>query len=424
MGMGGSQRSSKFVKYLPAYDWEPIVLTVKDVRYYALDDFLLDDIKNRTVIRTESFDPLRLLNRLGSGRTKNKTENNVSKGHSKILNFINQSIFSWLCLPDSKILWLPFLLISAFKTFRKHDIGVVYTTSPPHSAHLAGVILKLFKKVTFVADFRDDWAGGESQPSPTIVHDFFNRLLEKIVLKTADIVISMCDPLTKNLFKKSGRWSDQNKFITVTNGYDCEDFLSVLNQPTSLKFTITHGGSISKVSDPDPFLQAVSMLFDEKPDLKEEIQVQFFGTDLFGRFDYLINKYNLQKYISPVSYLSHPEVLKKIMQSHVLLLTINRTTQEEIITSKVFEYLASGKSILLISEKGEVARMVKNLNRGTVIDPEDIIGIKDAIFDFYQKYKNRRLNFAEPLSIKQYDRKLLTGKLAEIFSQVKKVSSQ
>ena len=33
MGMGGTQRSAKFVKYLPAFNWEPVVITVKDVKY-------------------------------------------------------------------------------------------------------------------------------------------------------------------------------------------------------------------------------------------------------------------------------------------------------------------------------------------------------------------------------------------------------
>jgi len=60
MGMGGTQRSSKFVKYLPLYSWDPIVLTVKDVKYYAQDPSLLKEIENRKIIRTESWDPLRL----------------------------------------------------------------------------------------------------------------------------------------------------------------------------------------------------------------------------------------------------------------------------------------------------------------------------------------------------------------------------
>jgi hypothetical protein len=37
MGMSGVQRTLKFVKYLPKYDWEPTVLTVTPTAYYALD---------------------------------------------------------------------------------------------------------------------------------------------------------------------------------------------------------------------------------------------------------------------------------------------------------------------------------------------------------------------------------------------------
>ncbi len=419
MGMGGTQRSAKFVKYLPAFDWEPIVLTVKDVKYYALDNTLLDDVKGSEIIRTESLDPLRLLRRFGRSADAEPDNSSTSHQQSKILNFFNRFFISWCCLPDSKILWLPFLLIAALKKIQQHKIDIVYSSSPPHSAHLAGLILKLLKKIKLVVDFRDDWSGGESQPSPTRLHDFFNRLLEKMVLKSADAVISMCDPLTETLFRKSGRWQERDKFITLTNGYDSEDFVRLIHEPLAEKFSITHCGSISKVSDPEPFLRALAMLLAERPELTEKIQVKFIGTDLFGRLSWLINKYQLQDSISPVTYLSHAEALKKIMQSHVLLLSINKTSQEEIITSKVFEYLASGKSILLISKAGAVAKMINTLNRGTVVNPENIAGIKEAILSYYQNYENKRLPFVDPLSDNQFDRKLITGQLAEVFVNLK-----
>ena len=58
MGMGGVQRAVKFTKYLTV--WKPIVITVKSVEYYSYDESLLKDISNIKIIRTESFDPLRI----------------------------------------------------------------------------------------------------------------------------------------------------------------------------------------------------------------------------------------------------------------------------------------------------------------------------------------------------------------------------
>lgn len=415
MGMGGTQRSAKFVKYLPLFNWEPIVITVKDVQYYAHDDSLLNEIGNPTIIRTESLDPLRLIARFK--KTKSAASANLNTPGAtwkRLLNILNRIIGGWMLIPDSKVLWLPFAIYQAVKIMTSQKIKVIYTTSPPQSAHLGGIIIKLITGAKWVADFRDDWTGGESQASPTIFHTFINRLLEKFVLKYADRGIGMCDPLTASLRKKSGQEARNNKFSTIMNGYDPEDFSDSLNLPSNERFTISHCGSISKVSDPEPFLKAIQSLFHDHPELIGKIQIQFIGMDIFNRLDELVSILGLKPYINPIQYLPHHDAIKAIMRSHLLLLTIFKKTKEEIITGKFFEYLASGKPILLISSEGEVARIIRKLNRGVVVKNDDIDGIQSAILDYFNRFEKNEIAFQQPLSAAEFDRKNLTRKLSEI----------
>ncbi len=391
-------------------------MTVKNVRYYAHDDSLLNEIGAVKIIRTESLDPLRISVWLNRAKTFEKpiSPSDTRKG---ILNILNRIISGWLLIPDSKILWLPFAIYQAVKIINKNHIKVIYTTSPPHSAHLGGMMIKLITGAKWIADFRDDWTGGESQPSPTILHTFINRLLEKFVLKYADQVIGMCEHLTINLFNKSGTIEMRGKFTTIMNGYDPEDFSDFLNFSPNARFTITHCGSISKVSDPEPFLKAIKNLFQKYPELINKIQVQFIGMDIFNRLEELVLNFELTPYIEPIRYLPHREALKEVMRSHLLLLTIFKKTNEEIITGKLFEYLASGKPILLISSEGEVARIVRKLNRGSVVPNDDLPGIQHAIFNYFQKFEKNELSFDRPLSVPQFDRKQQTQRLAEIFDK-------
>jgi hypothetical protein len=62
MGMSGVQRVAKFVKYLPDYGWEPVVLTVEPGGYFAYDEQLQEEIDRAgvEVVRTDSWDPTRL----------------------------------------------------------------------------------------------------------------------------------------------------------------------------------------------------------------------------------------------------------------------------------------------------------------------------------------------------------------------------
>ncbi len=419
MGMGGTQRSAKFVKYLPRFGWEPHVVSVKEVQYYAHDYSVLDELKNSTIIRTESWDPLRLLARFsrGSSKKRSDTESKNSRISKAWLNYLNQFIAAWLLIPDSKILWLPFAIYSSIKEIRRQKIRIIYTTSPPHSAHLGGLIISKMTGAKWIADFRDDWTGGESQPSPTVFHEFINRLLEKIVLKKADRVVAICEHLKNSLHSKHGYGVRESKFVTIMNGYDRDDFSSLLNVSRFEHFTITHCGSISRVSNPEPFLKALRNLFDDMPALRSKIQVKFIGTDIFHSLETLLQNLGLKEIIPAIQYLPHHEALEHMMKSHVLLLTIFKKSDEEIITGKVFEYLAAGKSILLISSHGEVANMVERHARGTVVANNDIQGIQNEILKYFRRYEKNELPFAPPLSLAEYDRENLTENLAILFDE-------
>jgi glycosyltransferase involved in cell wall biosynthesis len=417
MGMGGTQRATKFVKYLPKFDWQPFVVTVKDVYYYAHDNSLLNEIKSIPIYRTESLDPLRILARFKKSK-KRSAEKPATNKAKTIFNKINEIICGWLLIPDSKILWLPFAILTTFRLIRRKKIKIVFTTSPPQSAHLAGLILKLITSVKWVADFRDDWTGGESQACPTFLHYIINRFLEKLVLKKADVIIGMCNHLTGVLQKKSG--TNKRKFKTVMNGYDRDDFIGALNTPVNKKFTISHCGSISKVSNPEPFIAALKLLLNEFQELKEQIRIQFIGIDIYGQLRQLVKKYQLTEYISPIQYLPHHEALKKVMTSHLLLITIIKKTEEEIITGKIFEYLGSGKPILLVSTKGYVANAVQSLQRGIVVNNQDVNGIKNAILYYYNQFRKGCLSVHDPLSVPEFDRENLTRELASIFNMLLK----
>jgi glycosyltransferase involved in cell wall biosynthesis len=165
-------------------------------------------------------------------------------------------------------------------------------------------------------------------------------------------------------------------------------------------------------------LKAIQLLFQQHPQLTNQILIQFFGIDIYGRLEYLVHSLGLEQNISPIRYLSHREALKEMMRSHLLLLTIFKKTNEEIITGKVFEYLASGKPILLISSEGEAARIIRSLNRGIVVNNHDIQGIQKAISNYYQKFQEGKIKFSDPLSLPQFDREKLTGKLADVFSEL------
>ena len=96
MGLSGVQRTLKFVKYFPKFQWMPTVLTVTSTGYFAKDESLLKEIVpfGIEVVRTNSFDPNRLFR-------KQEVVKMPAERTRKILSRISDSIF----IPDNKIGW-------------------------------------------------------------------------------------------------------------------------------------------------------------------------------------------------------------------------------------------------------------------------------------------------------------------------------
>lgn len=421
MGMGGTQRLAKFCKYLPAFDWEPIVITVKPVHYYAQDNTLLADVRQTSIHRTGSLDPLRLMawwreRNISKTQPADSTKVTEKKWQNKSwLKFLNQIIGGWLLIPDSKILWLPFALIKAIKIMRRENIQVILTSSPPQSGHLIGLFLKIFFDVKWIADFRDEWTGGESQPCPTIIHRRLNKFLEKRVLRTADQVIGICERLVQNLKRKANQKSAL-KFHVIMNGFDAADFENKSNAAQNQQFTILHCGSLSKVSQPEPFLAALTRLYEVHPHLSEKFQVQFVGTDIFGQLNPLLEKYKLTDKITRINYVPHHEAIQYMQSAHLLLLLVIKQTKEEIITGKIFEYLATGRPVLAIIPEGELAQIIRQANAGQVVSFNNTSQIEDTILTCYRLFQKNRLPVTPDDYIQQFERKNLTRKLAAIMN--------
>src|SRR5579872_6589781 len=101
LGLSGVQRTLKFVKYLPAYGWQPTILTVEPGDWYAKDESFLDELKDLgiRIVRTRSRDFLHL--------KRNKKSPSPPREWFRILaSNISQTFMQ----PDNKIGWKKFAL--------------------------------------------------------------------------------------------------------------------------------------------------------------------------------------------------------------------------------------------------------------------------------------------------------------------------
>jgi glycosyltransferase involved in cell wall biosynthesis len=416
--ISGVRRTLKFIQYLPEFGWEPVVLTVKRVRAVGYDTAPLAMLheKGVRVYRSGSLDPYRLHylflgptqeEQRQSGDAKESVHSSSRTWGKRVARWLRR----WFFIPDDRMLWMPFSFWRALDVLRRERIRCVYTTSFPHSTHVVGLLLKRFCNVRWLADFRDGWVQNPTFfDPPTPLHRWVSSALEREVARSADLIISVSEPITGHL-RRVSRVAPE-KFVTITNGFDEEDFRGLERVPHK-KFTLVYTGTFFGERTPEPLLRAISLAMGERPELRERMQCLLFS-DVGESCMRLIREQGLGSIVQVRGLLPYREALQEQCNADVLIIVIADVPNAEImVTQKVFEYLATRRPILAIVPEGECRRIVLSARAGTAVSPADVEGIKRALLGYYESYKAGALPETDRAGVQQYSRRELTRSLAE-----------
>lgn len=422
--VGHSIRVIKFIKYLPALKWNPIVLTVDQKNEYETlpkvgSETLLSEVRhNLKIYRTRVGEPsLEYLQKEDEFRKKNWLTEKIIKNFRRIRNWI----FWNLLLPDRAVTWLPFAVTRGCQVVKREDIAVIFATCPPHSATLIGAFIKLFTGKPLILDFRDDWIDTPWHNSKPAISRRIDRALEKWVVKIADKIILVTE-WSKEAFQNRYPSQPKDKFTFVPNGCDLKDFDALKEKetaPPSPKFTVVHAGSLNISTvwgrSLTGLFQAIQNILKESSKLRANINFVFAG-DLPEEFQELAKQMGLADVIQGVGHLPHNEVLHLIKSAN-LLLAINYEGWDTIIPGKIYEYWAVGNPpILLLSCLGAAANFIERHHLGFTATPDDVDDIHQKILAVYNQWKNGSPLTISSNGIEEFDRQVLTGQLAQILT--------
>lgn len=414
-GGAGVQRWLKFVKYLPQFGYEPVVLTVREdyASYAQKDQSLIKEVDpDIQVIRTPSFEPYNLYLKI-SGKKEIPFGGFSNEGSVTLMQRIFRFIRGNLFIPDPRKGWNRYALKEAKKVIQQEKIDTVITTGPPHSTHLIGYKLKKSAGIRWIADFRDPWTDiyYYKDLSLTCLAKWYDRKLEKKVLHSCDKLITVGYEL-KNLLESKSVELRNNKIRVIPNGFDEQDFQNPGNVQSE-KFIITYSGTISSYYKIDGFVSALTELPEE---VRQKIFIRFVGNVSPVVLD-LLNKAGLTSQVELTGYVPHNESINYLFQAGILLLLIPDVKDNKgILTGKFFEYLATGKPILAIGPTdGDVARILNETGAGFIYSYNDASSIKNCIQDVF---KERGKKYGSKEEIEKYSRRSLTGVLAGIIDNI------
>lgn len=434
LGGSGVFRSIKFAKYLPQFHWWPTVISTDcpPLEMSCVDGSLVKEIP-------AGIQVIRIPDLVYTMRMSSFPENI----EAELISFLKTILRSdqeagtmvnalsrtkvgrvkLLVFPCPALLWAYEVIQYLEKYVDLLKFQAIYTTSSPYSAHLIGLYLKQKYGISWVADYRDPWTDASQKEMGVIrSNDPLLVLLERILLKEADCSIAVEEHFALDYVERF--CIPAEKIATIPNGYDEDDFsdLSASEEQPS-KFTMVYSGVLrakSAVYCFSAFLEALCQLTVEgKVDL-DKIQLLMIG-EITGEAKDLLRKYDLDSALIETGYLSHGEALQANMRANLLLSLTGESPELRFIHGgKMFDYLRSGRPILaMVPKNGAVERLLRETGHGKAFTSMEVSGIKAMILREYQAWRQgeRRELLHSPL-IKQFERKNLTRKLAEVLERI------
>ncbi len=413
-GGPGVQRWLKFVKYLPAFDIEPIVYVPENATYPIIDQDLVNQVNKKvTVLKQPIKEPYKLAS-IFSKKSTTTISSGIIKAEKKqsfiekILLYVRGNFF----IPDARVGWVNPSVDYLSNYIKTNAVDAIITTGPPHSMHLIGLELQKRFAVKWIADFRDPWTsiGYHKELKLTDKSAQKHKDLEKEVLTEADTILT-----TSFTTKQEFAEITQKPIHVITNGYDIE---TIEKPPLDKKFTISHIGSLLSKRNPHILWQALSEILQENEQFQSDFQLQLIGKVSSEIID-TIKEFQLDSYLNVLGYVSHTEALKYQRSSQVLLLIeIDSFETIGIIPGKLFEYMAAERPILAIGPKqSDVEKIIKDTNAGKYFNYNNLEEVKQYILDCYQKYQQNNLK-VHGIGLQYFSRRKLTEKLAGVIKSI------
>jgi glycosyltransferase involved in cell wall biosynthesis len=392
LGGGGVQRTLKHVKYLPLHGFDPIVVTSDGRGFPLRDPLLAREIPPRTVVLRAPSVPLQFVRWNLEGLLR-----------SAGLPTWPASAVGW---PDEMVGWLPGAVYQALRAARRHRPDVLYTTSSPVTAHLAGLIVQRITGLPWVADFRDPWTRHPHAARQFRLVARASEALERCV--TSRVGRAVVADESVNLL---GVDRDDQRLVVIRNGVDPDDLAAIARPALPAHFRLSYVGSFYGAIDGEPVFTALRALLRSGILDPRAFELRLVG-DATPRPDFDLGALPVTR----TGYVDHAQALREMASASALLLYLPRLTRAS--SGKLFEYLASGRPVLCVARRDNLAyRLVEELGAGPCVEPEDADGIERAIEHMLAKWRCGTLTIDGAVreeTLHRFSRSALTAQLADV----------
>jgi hypothetical protein len=351
--LAGVHRARLWSKYLPEFNWEPIVVTTH-WNYYeeAIDAELLELVSPATrVIRTPALPigPVRIIGDIGL---------RALYWHFKVLD----------------------------ELIRRNEVDFIHITIPSNYLAILGEMLYRRHKFPFGVDYQDPWVDDAPNTGKPLSKAWLSqraaRALEPWALKHAALITGVAPSYYEGVFKRNPHLRGRCVAAAMPIGNSEDDYRAVTNDsPKAALFSdrdglfhVVYAGAMlpQAHSVVKRFFEALTMLRDKKPEVIQRLRVHFIGTGKSpicpeGQIRPYIERFGLGAWVDeqPIR-IGYLDVLYHLMHSSAVL--VIGSTAPHYTPSKIYQAVQSKRPVFaILHEQSSAVAVLRETQAGRVV---------------------------------------------------------
>ncbi len=209
--------------------------------------------------------------------------------------------------------------------------------------------------------------------------------------------------------------TDDPRRVIIPNGVDEADFeLRAADgaHPPTDRFRLTYVGSLYGTRDAEPVFQAIRRLVRAGVIDAQRFEVSLVGNVWLGDQTVELGPVH----VTETGYVDHSRAVREMRSATALLFYAPASTWAP--SGKIFEYLLSGRPVLSIARRDNLAfELVDELDAGVAAEPDDPAGIDRAITELYRRWSAGTLEIGPEVrerTLARFSRRQLTADLARV----------
>jgi len=321
------------------------------------------------------------------------------------IRFFNGVLNKWFNFP------IPFNNFYSYTKviIEKENIYSLIVSAYPFMMFKFGYQLKKdFPKLKWLADYRDDWTSNALRPKPTIIHKLFNRfesIYEKKWVSSAEIVTSVTKQYTKNVAEISNR-----KGFLIYNGFEKSNFNNSYTAKQKESFTLLYSGTLYHNQKIEMAFEGIKNLNKTGYNVKMKMPGATLNKEVVDYLNDLIKGHENEIQVFDRLESKEFELMKN--NCDALLLTAYGNLKH-VIPAKLFEYIGTGKTIIMLpSDNGEIAEILSALSNTYILN--DVSAFEETIIHLMDE-NNEQIYSDEEIELRNfYSRKQQAFKMAEL----------